>query len=253
MAWFDSLRSPKIKSKSAVSRSPDGIWTKCVSCGEILYRLEIDRNFNICPRCEHHFPISPRRWIELILDADSFEEARAGVESVDPLHFKDLKSYRDRLKAAAKKSEELEAFVYGTARMKGIDVVFGAFAFAFMGGSMGSVVGDKIASAFELSAQKRFPLIIVSSSGGARMQEGLISLMQMAKTVMARERQRESQVPFVSVLAHPTTGGVAASFAMLGDFTIAEPGALIGFAGPRVIEQTIKEKLPENFQSFSTG
>jgi len=251
MAWFDGLRSPKIKRKKAVSKTSANIWTKCLGCNEILYRIEIDRNFNICPRCGYHFAISLRRWIELLIDEGTFQEEQTSVSSGDPLKFKDIKPYKVRIKEASKNSGEREAFVYGHGKLAGVDVILGVFSFQFMGGSMGSVVGEKITMAFELAEKRKLPIIIVSASGGARMQEGLMSIMQMAKTVIARERLRETATPFISLLTHPTTGGVAASFAMLGDFAISEPGALIGFAGPRVIEQTTKQKLPENFQRAS--
>lgn len=249
--WFESLASPRIKVKQVSSKTPEGLWTKCAKCSEILYRIEIERNFNTCPHCRYHFSISPRRWIELVLDEGSFQESDADLVSRDPLLFKDVKPYKVRIKEAMKRSGECEAFVYGRGAISGSPVVFGVFSFEFMGGSMGTVVGEKVASGFELSLKMRTPIILVSMSGGARMQEGMLSLMQMAKTCMVRARLAEAGVPFISVLAHPTTGGVAASFAMLGDIMLAEPGALIGFAGPRVIEQTIKGKLPENFQRAS--
>ena len=214
----------------------------------MVYRKEIEKNAKVCPKCNYHFPISVDERIALILDEGSFKEWDAGLSPMDPLNFKDSTRYRDRLKAAQEKTRRREAMVIGEGLIDRLPVIICVFNFSFMGGSMGSVVGEKILRAAERAAERRSPLIIVSSSGGARMQEGILSLMQMAKTSAALARLSEARVPFFSILADPTFGGVTASFAMLGDIIIAEPKALIGFAGPRVIEQTIKQQLPEGFQ-----
>jgi acetyl-CoA carboxylase carboxyl transferase subunit beta len=247
MAWFK-------KDKSGVSgegkrfKIPEGLWLKCDSCREVIYRKEVEKNAKVCPKCNYHFSISIDERIALILDEGSFKEWDAGLSPMDPLNFKDSTRYRDRLKSAQEKTRRREALLIGEGMINHLPVIIGVFNFSFMGGSMGSVVGEKILRAAERAAERRTPLIIVSSSGGARMQEGILSLMQMAKTAAALARLAEAKVPFISILADPTFGGVTASFAMLGDIIIAEPKALIGFAGPRVIEQTIKQQLPEGFQ-----
>ncbi len=226
----------------------EGLWVKCDSCKEIVYRAEVDRAGRVCPKCGYPFRISARERIASIADEGSFEEREAGLRSKDPLGFKDTKRYTDRVKAARSKTGLEEAVLMGIARIGGHPVVLAVFEFGFLGGSMASVVGEKLARAIELAIQKRLPLLIVSASGGARMQEGILSLMQMAKTAAALKRLADERLPYISLLTDPTTGGVTASFAMLGDLIVAEPRALIGFAGPRVIAETIRQPLPEGFQ-----
>jgi acetyl-CoA carboxylase carboxyl transferase subunit beta len=226
----------------------EGLWVKCDSCKQIVYRAEVERAGRVCPKCRYPFRISARERIALLVDAGSFEERDTALRSVDPLGFRDTRRYRDRLRSAKEKTGLEEAVLGGVARISGFPVVLCVFEFDFMGGSMGSVAGEKVARAAELALQKRIPLIIVSASGGARMQEGILSLMQLAKTAAALERLGEERIPYISILTDPTTGGVTASFAMLGDVILAEPRALIGFAGPRVISETIRQPLPEGFQ-----
>jgi len=244
MAWFKKDKSVEGKR----FKIPEGLWLKCDSCKEVVYRKEIEKNAKVCPKCNYHFPISISERISLMLDEGSFKEWDAGLSPMDPLNFKDSVRYRERIKTAQDKTRQRDAMVIGEGTINHLPVVLGVFNFSYMGGSMGSVVGEKILRAAEKAAGRRWPLIIVSSSGGARMQEGILSLMQMAKTSAAVARLAEASVPFFSILADPTFGGVTASFAMLGDIVIAEPKALIGFAGARVIEQTIKQQLPEGFQ-----
>ncbi len=227
---------------------PEGMWIKCDACLEIIYKPEVERNLNVCPKCNYHFRIPAMERIRAVTDEGSFQEFGEDLESVDMLSFTDTKKYTDRLKESKKKTGRKEAVITGTAAINGIDVILAVLDFEFLGGSMGCVVGEKVAAAGEAAKELSRPLIIFSASGGARMQEGTLSLMQMAKTSAALARLADARIPFISVLTDPTTGGVAASFAMLGDIIISEPGALIGFAGPRVIEQTIKQKLPEGFQ-----
>ena len=229
-------------------KTPEGMWIKCGACLEIIYKPEVERNLNVCPKCNYHFRIPALERIRSVVDEGTFQEFGEDLESVDMLVFTDTKKYADRLKEAKKKTGRREAVITGTARINGIGFILGVLDFEFLGGSMGCVVGEKIAVAAEQALELRCPLIIFSASGGARMQEGTLSLMQMAKTSAALARLSEAKLPYLSVMTDPTTGGVAASFAMLGDIIISEPGALIGFAGPRVIEQTIKQKLPEGFQ-----
>ena len=229
-------------------KTPEGMWIKCDACLEIIYKPEVERNLNVCPKCNYHFRIPALERIRSVVDDGTFQEFGEDLESVDMLGFADTKKYPDRLKEAKKKTARKEAVITGTARINGIEVVLAVLDFEFLGGSMGCVVGEKIAMAGEQALELRRPLIIFSASGGARMQEGTLSLMQMAKTSAALARLSDAKLPFISVMTDPTTGGVAASFAMLGDIIISEPRALIGFAGPRVIEQTIKQKLPEGFQ-----
>lgn len=248
MSWFKVNKAPKGEKTEKKVAMPEGLWIKCNNCGEIIYKKEVQRNLNVCPKCNYHFRISAQERIDFLADKGSFVEYDAGMEAADPLNFKDSKRYKDRVKDAQKSSGLKDAFISGEAMMKGISVMLGVFDFSFMGGSMGSVVGEKATRTIERGIEKGFPVIIVSSSGGARMQEGILSLMQMAKTSAALARLRDAGLPFISILTDPTTGGVTASFAMLGDVNIAEPKALICFAGPRVIEQTIKQKLPEGFQ-----
>jgi acetyl-CoA carboxylase carboxyl transferase subunit beta len=246
MAWFGRKREQGGDGRKV--QIAEGLWIKCDSCKEIVYRAEVERGGRVCPKCRHPFRITARERLAMLADEGSFEERDAGLHSVDPLGFKDTRRYRDRLKAAQEKTGLREAVICGVARIGGWPAVLAVFEFEFMGGSMGSVVGEKLTRAIELAIDKRLPLVIVSSSGGARMQEGILSLMQMAKTASALERLGSERLPYLSVLTDPTTGGVTASFAMLGDVILAEPRALIGFAGPRVIAETIRQPLPEGFQ-----
>jgi acetyl-CoA carboxylase carboxyl transferase subunit beta len=248
MAWFKKSKAPMTPGETKKVQMPEGLWTKCKNCNEIIYSKEIERNLNVCPKCDYHFRISAQERIDLVLDPGSFVEMDAQMESVDFLNFKDSKKYKDRIKAAVKKSGHGDAIRCGEGLIDSLPVVIGVFDFGFMGGSMGSVVGEKITRAIERGLEKQVPVIIFSSSGGARMQESILSLMQMAKTSAALAKLKKAGLPFISVLTDPTTGGVTASFAMLGDINMAEPRALIGFAGPRVIEQTIRQKLPDGFQ-----
>ena len=233
------------KSKRGV---PEGLWAKCPGCGAVLYRAELERNLEVCPKCGHHNRLSARRRLDHFLDPEGREELAGDLESVDPLKFKDLKRYKDRLVQAQKDTNEKEALVVMRGRLKGLEVVAAAFEFEFLGGSMGSVVGERFTRGVEAALAQSAALVCFAASGGARMQESLFSLMQMAKTSAAIGRLRQRGMPFISVMTDPTMGGVSASLAMLGDVNIAEPNALIGFAGPRVIEQTVRETLPEGFQ-----
>jgi acetyl-CoA carboxylase carboxyl transferase subunit beta len=248
MSWFKKAKAPLSPVASKKVHMPEGVWTKCKNCQEIIYTKEIERNLNVCPKCDYHFRISATERINLVLDQGSFVEMDTDLRSEDFLDFKDSQKYRDRLRNAIKKSGKNEAVVCGEGAIHGLSVIIAVLEFAFMGGSMGSVVGEKITRAIEQSLERKLPLLIFSSSGGARMQESIMSLMQMAKTSAALSRLKQAGVPYISILTDPTTGGVTASFAMLGDVNIAEPRALIGFAGPRVIEQTIRQELPEGFQ-----
>jgi acetyl-CoA carboxylase carboxyl transferase subunit beta len=248
MAWFRKQEKAKVAQSAERPSRMEGLWSKCDGCSEIVYRADLEKNWNVCPICGHHVPIAARRRIEQLLDEGSFEEFDNGLSPRDPLGFSDSKKYKDRARATYKATGERDAFLGGLGRIDGKLVSLGLFHFEFMGGSMGSVVGEKVTRVFERAIDRRCPAIVFSSSGGARMQEGIFSLMQMAKTSAAIARFRETRKPYVSVMLHPTTGGVAASFAWLGDVILAEPRALIGFAGPRVIEQTIRQKLPEGFQ-----
>jgi acetyl-CoA carboxylase carboxyl transferase subunit beta len=225
-----------------------GVFRKCDGCGETLASEAFANNFEVCPQCGQHHKLGAAGWRQLLLDDGALEEWDAHLAPADPLEFVDGKTYPERVAAAQRSSRAREGVEIGHGRLEGRPIAWGAFLFAFMGGSMGSVVGEKIARLFERATSDRLPVVLLQASGGARMQEGILSLMQMAKTVAALERLKDAAIPFVSVLLHPTTGGVAASFALLGDVNLAEPGALIGFAGPRVIEQTIRQKLPEGFQ-----
>ncbi|MDH3544931.1 MAG: acetyl-CoA carboxylase, carboxyltransferase subunit beta [Desulfuromonadales bacterium] len=248
MAWFKKSKAPIAPVESKKVQMPEGLWTKCKNCEEIIYSKEIERNLNVCPKCDYHFRISARERIDLVIDEGTFNETDPDMASVDFLKFKDSKKYVDRIKAAVAKNGGGDAVVTGSGLMNGQEVVVAVFDFAFLGGSMGSVVGEKITRAIELGLEKKAPVMVFSSSGGARMQESILSLMQMAKTSAALAKLKKAGIPFISVLTDPTTGGVTASFAMLGDLNVAEPKALIGFAGPRVIEQTIRQQLPEGFQ-----
>ncbi len=247
MSWID-----KFISKGSLGRKlpkPKPSWVECRRCQEHLYQIDLEENASVCPKCDYHFRIGAPERINLLLNPGSFTEHDAGLTAGDPLRFKDLKRYRDRLKAAQKDRSIKDSLVSGTGMIGAHRVEICAFHFPFMGGSMGAVVGEKIARAIERAAREGHPLIIISCSGGARMQEGIFSLMQMAKTSAALQKLSEQGLPYISILSDPTTGGVSASFAFLGDVILAEPGALVGFAGPRVIEQTIKQKLPEGFQT----
>jgi acetyl-CoA carboxylase carboxyl transferase subunit beta len=246
VSWFDKAR---VALDGTQKRTlGEGVFRRCDECAVTLVAEEFTQNLEVCPSCGFHYPLSGEAWIGLLTDPGSFVEHDAELSPRDPLAFKDSKRYRDRIKAAQKSTGVRDAFLGGSATMAGRPIQVGTFLFRFMGGSMGSVVGERITRLFERGTVQKQPVILLSSSGGARMQEGALSLMQMAKSVAALGRLREQRVPFISVLLHPTTGGVAASFALLGDVNIAEPRALIGFAGARVIEQTIRQKLPDGFQ-----
>jgi acetyl-CoA carboxylase carboxyl transferase subunit beta len=249
MSWLSKLMPSRIRTDGGSKRAvPEGLWEKCEACAAVLYRPEMERNLDVCPKCSHHLPISARQRLERFLDADSGVEIAAGLESIDALKFRDAKKYADRLRAAQKHTGEKDALIAMHGTLKGMPIVVAAFEFQFMAGSMGSVVGEKFARAAEYALEHGTPLVCYSATGGARMQEGLFSLMQMAKTSAALGRLRAAGLPYISVLTHPTTGGVSASLGMLGDINLAEPGALVGFAGPRVIEQTVRETLPDGFQ-----
>jgi len=249
MSWFSKLVPSKIRTVGGNKRTvPEGLWVKCDGCSAVLYRSELERNLDVCPKCSHHLRIGARQRLEMFLDEGSYEEIAATLEPVDVLKFKDSKKYRDRLTVAQKSTGEKDALVAMRGDLGDLPVVAVAFEFRFMGGSMGSVVGERFVRAAQVSLEERRPLICFSASGGARMQEALFSLMQMAKSSAVLARLSEAGIPYISVLTDPTMGGVSASLAMLGDINIAEPKALIGFAGPRVIEQTVRETLPEGFQ-----
>lgn len=248
MSWFEKLMPSRIRTENRTRSVPEGVWIKCPGCDAHLYRNELERNLNVCPKCNHHMRIGARRRLEYFLDPDSAEEIGANLEPVDPLKFRDSKRYRDRISAAQKSTGEKDALVAASGKLFGREIVVCAFEFKFMGGSMGSVVGERFSRAARHAGEHRAPLVSFAASGGARMQEALFSLLQMAKTSAALAALGEQKIPFISVLTDPTTGGVSASLAMLGDVNIAEPRALIGFAGPRVIEQTVRQKLPEGFQ-----
>jgi acetyl-CoA carboxylase carboxyl transferase subunit beta len=247
MAWFKKQKTtePEAPKRSKVS---EGMWLKCNNCREIVFRKEVERNNKVCPKCDYHFPISVLERITLLVDLGTFKEWDAELGPQDPLNFQDTKSYKDRVKAHQEKTGRKDAMVIGEGMMNGRRVVLCVFDFSFMGGSMGSVVGEKICRAIDRALDFKLPVILVTTSGGARMQEGILSLMQMAKTSAAVAKLGEAKLPFICLLADPTFGGVTASVAMLGDVILAEPKALIGFAGPRVIEQTIKQQLPDQFQ-----
>ena len=246
-SWLDRVL-PAIQSKVKRGGVPEGLWTKCPACEQVLYDPELQRNLNVCPKCDHHLRIGARKRLEAFLDADSWTEVMPDLETDDILKFKDSKRYKDRLSGAQKATGEEDVMIAMSGLLKGMPVNACAFEFAFMGGSMGRAVGQKFVASAERSLANGEPLICFAASGGARMQEALFSLMQMTRTSLAIERLKEAGIPFVSVLTDPVFGGVTASLAMLGDLNIAEPKALIGFAGPRVIEQTVREKLPEGFQ-----
>jgi len=250
MAWF-SRQKPGVEEGSGEGEKrvrTEGLWLKCENCSHIIWKKGLDENFQVCPECNHHFRIDARARLALLFDDGVYEELDASLTSTDPLHFRDSKTYAERLTSMQQATSLSDALISGAGKLAGRPVQICAMELKFIGGSMGTVVGEKITRAIERSIERRAPLIIVSASGGARMQEGAISLMQLAKISAALMRLDEAHVPYISVLTDPTTGGVTASFAMLGDLNIAEPGALIGFAGPRVIEQTIRQKLPQGFQ-----
>lgn len=248
MSWFEKIL-PSIKQVADRKKSvPEGLWTKCVKCESTLYRPELKRNKEVCPKCNHHMRLGGRDRLLAFFDEGTTDELSTNIAPVDALKFKDLKTYKARLAQAQKNTGEKDTFITMTGTIDGLEAVAGAFDFRFMGGSMGSVMGEKFIRAVNVAIEKECPFIVFSASGGARMQEALFSLMQMAKTSAALGRLRAKRLPFISVLTDPTMGGVSASFAMLGDINVAEPNALIGFAGPRVIEQTVREKLPEGFQ-----
>ncbi len=247
MAWFRKEKKPKeaVEKQTAI---PEGLWIKCDECKEVIYRKEVEANLNVCPKCGYHFRLTARERFEILFDDNKYKEFAGDVRSGDPLEFRDTKRYRDRLKVYQQRVGTGDAVLCAEGKLDGMNVVICAMEYAFMGGSMGSVVGEKITQAIERAIDRKEPVIIVSCSGGARMQEGILSLMQMAKISAALARLSDAGLPFISILTDPTTGGVTASYAMLGDLNIAEPKALIGFAGPRVIEQTIRQTLPEGFQ-----
>jgi acetyl-CoA carboxylase carboxyl transferase subunit beta len=247
LAWFRREQAPLSKHPAVESRVPEGLWSKCENCKEILYRKDVIKNLSVCPKCAFHFRLSARERLELFFDGP-WEEFDVGLVSADPLGFHDSKPYADRLKAGKAKTDSYDAVVSAVGTMGGRRTVIAAMEYGFIGGSMGVVVGEKVTRAIEKAIAEKLPLVVVSCSGGARMMEGTLSLMQMAKISAALVRLQQARLPFLSVLTDPTTGGVTASYAMLGDLNVAEPGALIGFAGPRVIEQTIRQKLPEGFQ-----
>jgi acetyl-CoA carboxylase carboxyl transferase subunit beta len=247
VAWFRKEKKPK----EAVEKQtpiPEGLWVKCDDCKQIVYKKEVEANHNVCPKCGYHFRLNARERFELLFDDNKYKEFATDIRSGDPLEFRDTKRYRDRLRVYEQRVGKGDAVLCAEGKLDGTAVVICAMEYNFMGGSMGSVVGEKITTAVERAVEKKEPLLIVSCSGGARMQEGILSLMQMAKISAALAKLAEARLPYISILTDPTTGGVTASYAMLGDLNIAEPKALIGFAGPRVIEQTIRQTLPEGFQ-----
>lgn len=246
--WLEKIVPSLVRNEKKRTNIPEGLWKKCPKCDSILYRPELEKNLNVCPKCDHHMRVHARRRLEMFLDDGSREEIGADVTPVDRLKFRDSKKYKDRLSAAQKETGEKDALIAMRGTLEGLPVVAVAFEFSFMGGSMGAVVGERFVRAANVALEEGIPLICFSASGGARMQEALISLMQMAKTSAALEKLKQAGIPYISVLTDPVYGGVSASLAMLGDLNVAEPNALIGFAGPRVIEQTVREKLPEGFQ-----
>ncbi|HHM06253.1 MAG TPA: acetyl-CoA carboxylase carboxyltransferase subunit beta [Gammaproteobacteria bacterium] len=249
MSWFEKLLPSRIRTEGTTKKSiPEGLWAKCDACNAVLYRAELERSQDVCPKCGHHMRIGARRRLDLFLDPEPRVALGEELEPADVLKFKDSKKYKDRLVQAQKKTGEKDALVVIRGQVKGLPVVACAFEFGFMGGSMGAVVGERFVRAVQRAGEERIPLVCFSASGGARMQEALFSLMQMAKTSAALAALREQGLPYISVMTDPTMGGVSASLAMLGDINIGEPGALIGFAGPRVIEQTVRETLPDGFQ-----
>ncbi len=247
--WFKNREKYTEVTPTVKKQIPEGIWARCASCNEIIYQVELVNNLKVCPKCNFHFYLTATERIELLVDKDSFKEFDADLVSTDPLSFAAAKTYRESLEQAVKETGLKDAVVTGEGKLDGQRIILATLDFRFIGGSMGSVVGERVTGAIEKAHSNKLPLIIVSSSGGARMQEGMLSLLQMAKTSAAIGELQKAKIPFISILANPTTGGVLASFAMLADVIVAEPGALIGFSGPRVIEQTIKQKLPKDFQT----
>jgi len=248
IAWFKKIRKPKQAVEHKRVQVPEGLWVKCNGCKEIIYKKEVLRNSNVCPKCNYHFRISARERLTALFDDGRYQEVDTDIYSIDPLKFRDTKAYKDRLREYREKTGVNDAVINARGTMGGLQVVMSVMEYGFMGGSMGSAVGEKVTRAVERALDEKIPLVVICCSGGARMQEGVLSLMQMAKISAALAKLHAASVPYISVLTDPTTGGVTASYAMLGDLNIAEPKALIGFAGPRVIEQTIREKLPEDFQ-----
>ena len=251
MSWFEKLIPSRIRTDATTAKKktiPEGLWHKCPACKAVLYRADLERNLEVCPKCNHHERLSGRKRLEMFLDEENCQEIADNVQPIDILRFKDSKKYKDRLVAAQKETDEKDALIVMKGQVHGVPLVAAAFDFRFMGGSMGSVVGERFVQGANEALREKIPYVVFAASGGARMQEALFSLMQMAKTSAVLTKLNEAGIPFISVLTDPTMGGVSASFAMLGDVIIAEPQALIGFAGPRVIEQTVGEKLPEGFQ-----
>jgi acetyl-CoA carboxylase carboxyl transferase subunit beta len=248
MSWFEKIVPSRIKTERRSRSVPEGLWIKCPACDSVLYRAELERNLNVCPKCSHHMRIGARARLLALLDPESTEEIGANIRPEDPLKFKDSKRYRDRLTQAQKSTGEQDALIALAGKLHGQDLVACAFEFSFLGGSMGSVVGERFKRSVDRAIKDSSAMVCFSATGGARMQEALLSLMQMAKTSAALARLAQARLPFISIMTDPTTGGVSASLAMLGDLHIAEPRALIGFAGPRVIQQTVRETLPEGFQ-----
>jgi acetyl-CoA carboxylase carboxyl transferase subunit beta len=248
MTWFEKIMPSRIKTERRTRSVPEGLWMKCAACDAVLYRAELERNLHVCPKCSHHMRVGGRERLEHFLDPEGVVELAANIEPEDPLKFRDVKKYRDRLQQAQKSTQETDALIVMAGTLHAIPVVACAFEFSFLGGSMGSAVGERFVRGAEHSLEHSKPLICFSASGGARMQESLLSLLQMAKTSAALARLAAARVPYISVLTDPTTGGVSASLAMLGDVNIGEPKALIGFTGARVIQQTVRETLPEGFQ-----
>jgi len=248
MSWFKKEKKPKEPVDQRPAAIPEGLWLKCDDCKEIIYRKEVEQNFHVCPKCNYHFRLSARQRFEMLFDDGHYKEFAGDIRSTDPLKFRDTKRYKDRLKVYEQRVGTGDAVLCAEGKIQNMQTVICAMEYAFMGGSMGSVVGEKITLGIERCLDKKVPLIIISASGGARMQEGILSLMQMAKISAGLQRLQVAKLPYISLLTDPTTGGVTASYAMLGDVNVAEPRALIGFAGPRVIEQTIRQTLPEGFQ-----
>ena len=250
MNWITNSVLPRIKALVQPKEVPDNFWVKCKGCNEMLFHRQLEENLQVCPRCDYHMPLTCKNRLKALFDGGSYEEiALKDGTTLDPLKFRDKRKYLDRIKEARSKTGLKDAISLASGRVNGLEIIIAVFSFEFMGGSMGSAVGNAIIQSAELAINKNAPLVIFPSSGGARMQEGILSLMQLPRTIIATQMIKEAELPFIVVLTNPTTGGVTASFAMLGDVQIAEPGAIIGFAGKRVIEETIHEKLPEDFQS----
>ncbi|MFL0808871.1 MAG: acetyl-CoA carboxylase, carboxyltransferase subunit beta [Agarilytica sp.] len=248
MSWIDKIVPNVVRTENKSSKVPEGVWKKCTKCASVLYRPELEKNLDVCPKCDHHMRIGARRRLDIFLDKDEREELATDVLPIDRLKFKDVKKYKDRLTTAQKNTGEKDALVAMKGTLKGMPVVASAFEFAFHGGSMGYVVGEKFTRAAQVALENECPYVCFSATGGARMQEALISLMQMAKTSAVIERMKQEGIPFISIMTDPVYGGVSASLALLGDINAAEPGARAGFAGPNIIEQTIRQKLPKGFQ-----